>query len=422
MTPTATGSSTTAVGDPRGLANQGWKDSWDGITRADGTLPTAPLALVEVQGYVYAALQGAADPGGRRRHRPPAPPTCVGVRRRSRTGSTRPSGTARGCFVLGLDADGRPIDSLTTNPGHALWSGIADEDKARRYVERLRRPGPLDRLGPAHPRAVDGGATTRSATTTAPSGRTTPPCASRAQPATGAGTPSTCSSTVPSRPPATSRAARPSCSPGVARDDVAMPVAYPSSCSPQAWASASVLLLVRDDARSRADGRPVPASSWCEPTCPGYRTSPWSASSSPVTPRRSPCTTAEARSRRLTLRSGLITAMLAVNWTSMTSAPGIEFDSVRRSSRPAPQHRRRALWQSRKANRQRAQHRRNTAHRSVGHLRVPPTRPVKRLVTARQTATAGGEPDRSICVRVDLCGGVSERRWWRALVCDRLRR
>ena len=44
-----------------GLANQGWKDSWDGITRADGTLPEAPLALVEVQGYAYAALRGAAS-------------------------------------------------------------------------------------------------------------------------------------------------------------------------------------------------------------------------------------------------------------------------------------------------------------------------------------------------------------------------
>ncbi len=55
--------------DPSGLANQGWKDSWDGITRADGTLPTAPLALVEVQGYAYAALRGAAELAAVRRPR-----------------------------------------------------------------------------------------------------------------------------------------------------------------------------------------------------------------------------------------------------------------------------------------------------------------------------------------------------------------
>jgi glycogen debranching enzyme len=122
--------------DARGLANQGWKDSWDGITRADGTVPTAPLALVEVQGYVYAALQGAAvladvvDIGHR----------AADLRRRADELKGRFNEIfwdRRGWFVLGLDSDGRPIDSLTTNPGHALWSGIADEDKAVRYVERL---------------------------------------------------------------------------------------------------------------------------------------------------------------------------------------------------------------------------------------------------------------------------------------------
>ena len=44
-----------------GLSNQGWKDSWDGVTAADGSLPTGPIALVEVQGYAYAALLGAAE-------------------------------------------------------------------------------------------------------------------------------------------------------------------------------------------------------------------------------------------------------------------------------------------------------------------------------------------------------------------------
>ena len=124
---------------PQGLANQGWKDSWDGITRADGTLPDAPLALVEVQGYAYAALRGAATL---------AEVVDIGhhaddLRRRAEALKDRFNDAfwdPRGYFVLGLDADGRPIDSLTTNPGHALWSGIADDDKARRYVERLTDP------------------------------------------------------------------------------------------------------------------------------------------------------------------------------------------------------------------------------------------------------------------------------------------
>ena len=47
--------------DAAGLSNQGWKDSWDGITSADGSLPSGPIALVEVQGYAYAALRGGAE-------------------------------------------------------------------------------------------------------------------------------------------------------------------------------------------------------------------------------------------------------------------------------------------------------------------------------------------------------------------------
>ena len=68
---------------------------------------------------------------------------------------------------------------------------------------------------------------------------------------------------------------------GVARDDVPMPVAYPSSCSPQAWSSASVLLLVRDDAGSGADGRPVRRRAGRAPTSPECRTCRSSAWSSP---------------------------------------------------------------------------------------------------------------------------------------------
>ena len=45
----------------RGLVNQGWRDSWNGVTFADGTIAEGPIALCEVQGYVYAALRGRAE-------------------------------------------------------------------------------------------------------------------------------------------------------------------------------------------------------------------------------------------------------------------------------------------------------------------------------------------------------------------------
>src|SRR5260370_4277105 len=61
---------------PRGLANQGWKDSWDAISHADGTLAAPPIALCEVQSYVYAAQVAIADVAARlrRTHLPPRLP------------------------------------------------------------------------------------------------------------------------------------------------------------------------------------------------------------------------------------------------------------------------------------------------------------------------------------------------------------
>jgi glycogen debranching enzyme len=122
-----------------GLSNQGWKDSWDGVNFADGSLPQGPIALAEVQGYVYAALLGAAelassmplshDPGELRTRA-----------RRLADNFYERFWDERGWYVIGLDGEGRPIDALTTNPGHALWTGIADAALAQRYLDRLMEP------------------------------------------------------------------------------------------------------------------------------------------------------------------------------------------------------------------------------------------------------------------------------------------
>jgi glycogen debranching enzyme len=226
-----------------GLANQGWKDSWDGITRADGTLPEAPLALVEVQGYAYAALRGAATL---------AEVVDIGhhandLRLRAEALKDRFNEVfwdQRGYFVLGLDADGRPIDSLTTNPGHALWCGIADDDKARRYVERLVDPDlwtgwglrTLARsMGAYDPLSYHNGSVWPHDTALCIAGAARYGCWEAVDLLVDGALEAT--RHFEGRPPELFA--------GVARDDVAMPVAYPSSCSPQAWASASVLMLVR---------------------------------------------------------------------------------------------------------------------------------------------------------------------------------
>jgi glycogen debranching enzyme len=229
--------------DPSGLANQGWKDSWDGITRADGSIPEAPLALVEVQGYAYAALLGAArlaevvDIGH----------AADALRSRAEALKDRFNDRfwdRRGWFVLGLDADGSPIDSLTTNAGHALWSGIADDEKARRYVERLVDPDlwtgwglrTLARSMTAYdPLSYHNGSVWPHDTALCIAGAARYGCWEAVDLMVDGALEAT--RHFDGRPPELFA--------GVARDDVPMPVAYPSSCSPQAWASASVLMLVR---------------------------------------------------------------------------------------------------------------------------------------------------------------------------------
>ena len=124
----------------RGLANQGWKDSWDGIRYADGRIAAAPIALCEVQAYVYGAYLARAhfafevgDMATYDHYRSKAAALKVAFNRDFWLED-------REWFAMGLDADKRPIDSLTSNMGHCLWTGIVDEDKAQAVAERLLRP------------------------------------------------------------------------------------------------------------------------------------------------------------------------------------------------------------------------------------------------------------------------------------------
>ena len=122
---------------PASLDNQGWKDSGDAIVNADGSLAMPPIALGEVQGYVYQAkLQMAAlyERGGeitrgRRLRREAAE-----LRARFNLDFWLPD---KGFYAMALQGDGTPCSVVSSNPGQALWSGIVAEDKAGRTVERL---------------------------------------------------------------------------------------------------------------------------------------------------------------------------------------------------------------------------------------------------------------------------------------------
>ncbi len=123
---------------PKGLRNQGWKDSWNAILFADGALAEPPIATCEIQGYAYDARRRAARLAR----------TCWGddtlAARLERDAVARRERfdrdfwiTERGHYALALDRDKRPVDALTSNAGHLLWSGIVPDERAQAVRDRL---------------------------------------------------------------------------------------------------------------------------------------------------------------------------------------------------------------------------------------------------------------------------------------------
>ena len=125
---------------PLGLQNQGWKDSGDAIVYPDGTQVTSPIALCEVQGYVYNAWNDAAtlyevwgDDTQAKRYRQKADDLYQRFNDRFWMAE-------EGFYCLGLDSRKQQIRSIASNPGHLLWSGIVPKDRAERLVQRLFQP------------------------------------------------------------------------------------------------------------------------------------------------------------------------------------------------------------------------------------------------------------------------------------------
>ena len=124
-----------------GLENQCWKDSWDSISYRDGRLPGFPRATCELQGYAYdAKVRGArlarsiwkdsafADELERE---------AADLKRRFNRDFWVSDGEY---FALALDTEGNQVDSLTSNNGHLLWSGIVDKSKAKAVARHLLGP------------------------------------------------------------------------------------------------------------------------------------------------------------------------------------------------------------------------------------------------------------------------------------------
>jgi glycogen debranching enzyme len=228
-----------------GLRNQGWKDSDRGVLFQDGSLPSTPIALCEVQGYAFDALSRTAELA---QHVVGNTTLAAQLRRRADELATNFEHAfwmpAQEHYALGLDGAGRQIDGVTSNMGHLLWSGIVSPERAASIVDRLFAPdlwcgwgvrtlstghGGFSPLG-YHTGTVwphDNSLITAGLTRYGFRDRAVEIATAMLDAAAGHGY------------------RLPEAFAGFDRRDVAYPVRYPTASDPQAWASAAPLLWLR---------------------------------------------------------------------------------------------------------------------------------------------------------------------------------
>ncbi len=228
-----------------GIGNQTWKDSWDSMAFRDGSLAEPPIAPVEVQGYVYDAKLRMAELA---REVWADEPTAARLEEEAAALRSRFDEAFwlddRSFYALGLDRDKRPIDSLTSNLGHLLWSGIVPEERGE-SVARLLMGDDLwsgwgvrtmaAGEGVYNPLAYHDGTVwphdnSLVALGLARSGR-------RGDAARILRAMVEAAAHFEYRLPEVFA--------GIARDDTPFPVVYPTASTPQAWAAATPILLLR---------------------------------------------------------------------------------------------------------------------------------------------------------------------------------
>jgi len=238
----------------RGLVNQGWKDSWDAVRFADGRLARPPIAMCEVQGYVYAALVArshfATESGD----------TALAEQLRGRAEALKAAFNRdfwledRGYFAMALDADKTPVDGLASNMGHCLWTGIVDEQKAPSVARHLLRDELFsgwgvrtlaDTVKGYNPISYHCGSVWPHDNAIAAAGLMRYGFVDEAH--------QIMEGMIAAAPFFDCRL--PELFAGLPRSQFRFPVSYPTSCSPQAWAAAAPLLFLRTMLRFEPDIR-----------------------------------------------------------------------------------------------------------------------------------------------------------------------
>jgi glycogen debranching enzyme len=124
---------------PRGLANQGWKDSWDAIMHRDGEIARAPIALCEVQGYVYEAKYRMASllrAFGDTRAADRLKREAADMQKRFEKAFWMPK---FGFYAMALDAEKRQTQVVSSNPGHLLFTRMLPQERAKTVTQRFMR-------------------------------------------------------------------------------------------------------------------------------------------------------------------------------------------------------------------------------------------------------------------------------------------
>jgi glycogen debranching enzyme len=251
--------------NPQGLINQGWKDSWDGINFADGTLAEPPIALCEVQAYVYNAYLArawmaydAGDPtlGARLTEQ------AAQLKRRFNEEFWMPE---RGYYAIALDGRKRQVDACASNMGQCLWHGIVDEDKAPLVAERLMSPEMFSGwgvrtlasdMGAYNPASYHNGSVWPHDNALIAAGLLRYGFVEEAQRI----------STALLEAAEYTSGRLPELFCGFSRDQAAEPVPYPTACSPQAWAATTPIMLVTS--LMRYDAHISRGGFWMDPVLP----------------------------------------------------------------------------------------------------------------------------------------------------------
>jgi glycogen debranching enzyme len=249
----------------RGLANQGWKDSFDAISFTTGALAEPPIALAEVQGYVYAAYvarahfareAGEEDVAGHWAQQ------AAALKRRFNEAFWLPD---RGYYALALDRDKRPVDALASNMGHCLWTGVVDEDKAAAVAGHLLSPAMFtgfgvrtlaETMGGYNPMSYHNGSVWPHDNAILAAGLMRYGAVAQAQ--------RIATAVFDAGESFGGRLPELFC--GFDRSEFSEPVPYPTACSPQAWAAAAPLYLLRT--LLRFDPWIPFGRVWCAPAVP----------------------------------------------------------------------------------------------------------------------------------------------------------